>query len=60
MAEKTAYNESMVGTVNLPNYNDIIEPMNSSTMIFNICNDMARKIKDEAMDTIGCIVDSTP
>ncbi|CAF1494400.1 unnamed protein product, partial [Rotaria sordida] len=57
MAEKIVYNDSKIKLMNSEKstmniYDDIIISTNSSMSIFNLCNDMAKKIKDEAVNVI--------
>jgi hypothetical protein len=34
-------------------YDDITVSTNASTLIFNLCSEMAKKIKEQAVDVIG-------
>jgi len=57
MAEKRIYNDSDMESMNrnrqaIDIYNDITTSTNSSTLIFNLCNEIAKKIKDQVVDVI--------
>jgi hypothetical protein len=58
MAEKIVYNDLEMESINRNrqtkgSYDDITISTNSSTLIFNLCNDIAKKIKDQVVDVIG-------
>jgi len=58
MAEKIVYNDLEMESINrnrqtMGTYDDITISTNSSTLIFNLCNDIAKKIKDQVVDVIG-------
>jgi uncharacterized protein YbcI len=57
MAEKNVYNASEMESMNrhrqtMDIYDDITISTNSSTLIFNLCNDIAKRIKNQVVDVI--------
>ncbi|CAF3410360.1 unnamed protein product [Rotaria sp. Silwood1] len=57
--ENTFDNDSMLKSMNL-NFADTTIPMNHLIMIFNLCDDIAKKITEQVLDTIEHLIDSTP
>jgi hypothetical protein len=58
MAEKIVYNSSETKSRDgsrqtMDIYDDVTISTNASTLIFNLCNEMAKKIKEQAVDVIG-------
>ena len=58
MAEKLVYNGSEIETRTRNTqkndvYDDLTISTNASMLIVNLCNDIAKKIKDQVVDVIG-------
>jgi hypothetical protein len=55
MAEKLVYNGSEMESItrNTQTMDDLTISTNSSKLILNLCNDIAKKIKDQVVDVIG-------
>jgi hypothetical protein len=58
MAEKLVYNGSEMetktrNTQTKDMYDDLAISTNNSMLILNLCNDIAKKIKDQVVDVIG-------
>jgi hypothetical protein len=60
MAENIGYNSSEIGSIHrhkqtMDIYDDITISTNTSRLILNLCNDIAKKIKEQVIDVIGHI-----
>lgn len=64
MAEKTIYNDPKIELINCHKQPiDILDNLtitpNNTILIYNLCNEMAKKIKDQAVDFIGHVAINT-
>ncbi|CAF1444438.1 unnamed protein product [Rotaria sordida] len=57
MSENIVYDDSMLKSMNL-NSDDITISTKNLTIIINLCNDIAKKIKEQVLDTIEHSIDS--
>ncbi|CAF1049668.1 unnamed protein product [Rotaria sordida] len=57
MSENIVYDDSMLKSMNL-NSDDITISTKNLTIIINLCNDIAKKIKEQVLDTIEHHIDS--
>jgi RNA-binding protein YhbY len=60
MAENIGYNGSEIGSIHrykqtMDIYDDVTISTNTSRLILNLCNDIAKKIKEQVIDVIGHI-----
>lgn len=65
MAEKCSYNHTLeIDSITrnkskLDLYDDVNISTKNSTLIFNLCNDIAKKIKEQVIDVIGHVPSET-
>lgn len=64
MAENNFYNSSEMESINhhrqtVDMFDDLTISTNNSALIFNLCNEMAKKIKDQAVNVIGHVAINT-
>jgi hypothetical protein len=60
MTEKPVYPDLMIESMNITNDNGRTTTSNDLTTIFILSNDLAKQIKEQAMDTIEHLINFAP